>query len=208
MTAATLSKSHGLPRVGKVEDLIDDHAEPNLLELALQDHLELVEGQLLEKPWMSKKNVKMELRLAASLLSHCDEHDLGEVMSDGVSYRCFPHDRDLTRRPDVTFIAKGRTTPDMDEGHVPIHPDLVVEVVSPNDVLNQVQARVEDFRSAGTPLIWVVIPEHRMAMVYRGDGSVSRVDELGSLEGEDVLPGFSLPLAELLGAMKSRVAAG
>src|SRR2546430_633799 len=77
-------------------------------------------------------------------------------------------------------------------------PDLVVEVLSPDDRAGEVLAKVGDWLSAGCRLVWVVDPERRVARVYRHDGTETIVDETGALDGEDVLPGFSCALATIL----------
>lgn len=77
-------------------------------------------------------------------------------------------------------------------------PDLVVEVLSPDDRPGKVLAKVADWLSAGTRLVWVVDPERRLARVYRHDGSETLVSTDGALDGEAVLPGFSCPLVSIL----------
>ena len=55
--------------------------------------------------------------------------------------------------------------------------------------------KVGDWLSAGTRLVWVIDPARRVAHVYRPDGTQSTVD---SLDGDDVLPGFSCALDAIL----------
>jgi Uma2 family endonuclease len=77
-------------------------------------------------------------------------------------------------------------------------PDLVVDVLSPGDRPGEVLAKVADWLSAGTRLVWVVDPERRLARVYRPDGSETIVTVEGALDGEDVLPRFTCPLGAIL----------
>jgi Uma2 family endonuclease len=77
-------------------------------------------------------------------------------------------------------------------------PDLVVEVLSPDDRPGEVLAKVADWLSGGSKLVWVVDPERRVARVYRHDGGETIVADTGALDGEDVLPGFSCALATIL----------
>jgi Uma2 family endonuclease len=65
-----------------------------------------------------------------------------------------------------------------------------VEVVSPNDLFDEVDVKVEEFLRAGTRLIWVVGVETRQVYVHRADGSMSKVRADQELDGEDLLPGF------------------
>ena len=55
-----------------------------------------------------------------------------------------------------------------------------------------------DYLSAGTKLIWVIDPDRRQARVYRADGTMVTVSENEPLDGEDVLPGFTCVLSEVL----------
>jgi Uma2 family endonuclease len=57
---------------------------------------------------------------------------------------------------------------------------------------------VSDFLEAGTRLVWVVDPLKRSARVYRADGGVDEVDADGRLSGEDVIPGLTIPLSEMV----------
>ena len=58
-------------------------------------------------------------------------------------------------------------------------------------------AKVADWLGAGTKLVWVLDPERSEVRVYRLDGSLSVLREGDSLQGEDVLPGFTCPLIAL-----------
>jgi Uma2 family endonuclease len=74
----------------------------------------------------------------------------------------------------------------------------VVEVLSPGDRPGETLAKIADWLSAGTRLVWVIDPARRLARVYRLAGRESSVTEEEALDGEDVLPGFSCPLASIL----------
>ena len=102
------------------------------------------------------------------------------------------------RAGDVAFIALGRMPDPESRGFVELSPDLVVEVLSPDDRPGEVLAKVADWLTAGSRLVWVVDPERREARAYRADGSVALVGGQGALDGEDVLPGFSCELETVL----------
>src|SRR6266567_4550493 len=107
-------------------------------------------------------------------------------------------DPDTVRAPDVAFVRRERVPPADTTGYAELAPDLVVEVLSPGDRPGEVLAKVADWLSAGTRLVWVVDPLRRLARVYRHDGTETIVTSEESLDGEDVLPGFSCPLATVL----------
>lgn len=79
-----------------------------------------------------------------------------------------------------------------------IVPDIVLEVVSPNDLAGEVQAKVCEYQGVGVPIVWLVFPTTRTVYFFRHGSKL--IDQLGSgdtLTGDDVLPGFSVPVADL-----------
>src|SRR5712692_6777081 len=80
-------------------------------------------------------------------------------------------------------------------------PDLVVEVLSPGDRPGETLAKIADWLSGGTRLVWVIDPERRLARIYRQDGLESILGEADALEGEDILPGFACKLGAVLGTI-------
>jgi len=82
-------------------------------------------------------------------------------------------------------------------GYAELAPDLLAEILSPDDRPAEVLAKVADWLGAGTELVWLVDPERLEVRVYRRDGSLAVVHAAESLDGEDVLPGFSCPVAQV-----------
>ena len=83
-------------------------------------------------------------------------------------------------------------------GFAEMAPDLVVEVLSPDDRPGETLAKVGDWLEAGARLAWVIDPQRRLARIYRADGTESLLAESGALDGEDVHPGFNCPLRAIL----------
>jgi Uma2 family endonuclease len=180
MSTAVATKTHYTP-----EDL-----------LAMPDgkSFELVGGQLVERN-MGLESSWVGGRLLSRLDRFCEEHEVGWAFPADDGYQCFPRDPGLVRRPDVSFIRRGRLPGEvLPKGWGKIPPDLAVEVVSPNDSADELEEKLDDYQKAGVPLVWVVNPTSRTVMVYRGDGSVSRLRESDDLSGEDVIPGFRCPV--------------
>ena len=96
-------------------------------------------------------------------------------------------------------MRKDRLPQPIPNSYLEFAPDLVVEVLSPNDRPGEVLAKVGDWLDAGAQLVWVIDPERRLARVYRADGTEQFLEETDKLLGEDVLPGFSSSLASILG---------
>jgi len=105
---------------------------------------------------------------------------------------------DTVRAADVAFVSSERMEGARTVGYAALAPDLVVEVLSPNDRPGEALAKVADWLSAGTKLVWIVDPERRLARVYRPDGTETLLNADDALDGEDVLPGFSCLVATIL----------
>ena len=101
---------------------------------------------------------------------------------------------DTVRAPDLAFIRADRVPARPPDGFAEFAPDLVVEVLSPDDRPAEVRAKLADWLTAGVRLVWVVDPNRESVRVHRPGGSEAALDIDGSLDGEDVLPGFMLPL--------------
>jgi Uma2 family endonuclease len=158
---------------------------------------ELKAGQLLERH-MGAISSWVGGELLGRLRSHCREHQLGLVWPADAGYQCFSHDPSQVRKPDVSFIKGGRLPGNLiPEGWIKITPDLAIEVVSPNDLATELEDKLDDYRTARIPLIWVIYPERRTAWIYRADGSTEHLRESDELSGEQVLPGFRCRLSEI-----------
>jgi Uma2 family endonuclease len=83
------------------------------------------------------------------------------------------------------------------KGWAKIPPDLVVEVVSPNETFYELEEKLADDQKVSVPLIWVINPKSRSAWVHRVNGPVSYLHEDDQLSGEDVIPGFRCPIREI-----------
>ena len=137
--------------------------------------------------------------MLARLRDFCRANQLGWVLSEGTTYRCFPDAPDKVRKADVSFIRRDRLSLEqaISEGHLPIAPDLVVEVLSPNDLASDVHEKVQEYLRAGVQLVWVVDPQARLVEVHRVQGPGTILRENDDLDGEDVLPGFRCRVGDL-----------
>jgi Uma2 family endonuclease len=109
---------------------------------------------------------------------------------------------DTVRGPDLHFIrAEMAGTIDL-KGYLETAPDLCVEIISPNDKWSDVEEKVKEFLGLGSKLVWIIDPRTQDAHVRRANGTRDLIPATGVLTGEDVLPGFKLPLSELFAAVK------
>ena len=158
---------------------------------------ELVKGELFEMPPAGGTHGSVAMRIGALLSVHARANQLGEVFAAETGY-ILRRDPDTVWATDASFIAKDRLPPgELPPGYFDIMPDLAVEVLSPNDRPGEVQDKVDDWLRAGVRLVWVINPATRSAMVHQPLSDPQEVAEGGSLDGADVIPGFTCQIREL-----------
>jgi Uma2 family endonuclease len=105
---------------------------------------------------------------------------------------------DTVRGPDLMFYSTSRIpSGGFPKTYLTVPPDLAVEVVSPTDLFSEVTEKAESYVIAGVRLTWIIDPQRNRAHVYRPNQAVQTLSDIDTLSGEDVLPGFSLPLKDL-----------
>ena len=176
--------------------------------LALPDDewmYELVEGKLVRMPLSGGEASNIAIRLAIALGGFVEAHDLGRVTgADGEYDLTQPGDpTDTALAPDLAFVRAERVPPRDSPAYRRawhLAPDLAVEVASPNQYHPGMAAKVQRYLVAGTRLVWVVWPRSQQVDVWRPGDVGQPSATLGSgdaLDGLDVLPGFTYPLARL-----------
>jgi Uma2 family endonuclease len=168
-----------------------------LLHTSIPDkQVDLVHGVLVVREPPGLRHGRIAMELGRRLADHVETRALGRVYAEsGFKLASQP---DTVRGPDVAFISRARLPDPEPVGYPDLAPDLVVEIISPGDRPGDVLAKVADWLSAGTRLVWVVDPERRLARIYRGDGTEQIVTADQALDGEDVVPGFACPLSAVL----------
>jgi Uma2 family endonuclease len=158
---------------------------------------ELVRGVLVVREPAGFGQGYVAARFLARVASHVEAHNLGRVFAAETGFTLF-RKPDTVRAPDVAFIRAERIPSPAPRGFAEMAPDLVVEVLSPDDRAGEVRDKVDDWLQAGCQLVWVLDPERRRGRAYRPDGSEVALGEGDSFDGEDVLPGFRCALEDLL----------
>jgi Uma2 family endonuclease len=156
---------------------------------------ELVHGRILEVSPTGFSHGATTSRIAALLRQFVDQHQLGEVLGVETGFWLNEH---TMRGTDCAYITRDKvellTEPDK---YIPFAPDLAVEVVSPNATAHEIRDKVTLYRAAGTRIVWVIYPSLRKVDVYLPDGSAHEIDDTGTLDGGDMLPGLQIAVADL-----------
>jgi Uma2 family endonuclease len=169
----------------------------DVLYLNLPDkQAELVRGQLIVREPPGYRHGVVAFAVAARIGEFVRANNLGVVVAAETGFKLFSNP-DTVRAADAAFISHHRAPDPPPSGYLALAPDLVVEVVSPGDRPGEIQAKVGDWLTAGSRLLWVIDPGRKRAIVYRDDGSVDLLAHQDALSGEGVLPGFSCSLEDV-----------
>lgn len=104
-----------------------------------------------------------------------------------------------SRSPDAAWIPQSRwdaLTPAQRQRFLPLCPDFVIELLSPSDTWEDIQAKMTEYQANGTRLGWLIDPEIKRVAIYRSDTVELKQNPI-VLSGEDVLIGFSLTLGDI-----------
>jgi Uma2 family endonuclease len=158
---------------------------------------ELVRGVLVVREPPGYLHGAITAELASLLKNFVDANKLGQVLAAETGFK-LTDDPDTVRAADISFVCRERLPDPPPDGYAALAPDLVVEVLSPGDRPGEVLAKIGDWLEAGCRLVWVVDPQRRHVRIYRADGSEAVIGERALLDGEDVVPGFTCPVASFL----------
>jgi Uma2 family endonuclease len=164
---------------------------------------ELIEGVLVRMPLSSPGSSNVGTRLLARLHIYVEDHALGMVSGEQGGYRLDPaHPLDTEVAPDVAFVQASRvpppTSPDYYGRGWQLAPDLAVEVASENQFAPGMGAKARLYLRFGTRLVWVIWPRYQRVDVWRpGDDVPTALGVEDTLDGEDVVPGFTCAVARL-----------
>ncbi len=156
---------------------------------------ELVDGLLVEKA-MGYHESFLALQLAFFLDAFVAPKKLGLIAGEAGMLKL---SSGLVRIPDVSFISWARVP----GGKVPkepipqLAPDLAVEVLSKSNTVAEMKRKLKDYFKAGVSLVWIIDPETRTVAVHTSPKTIVPLSESDTLDGGDVLPGFTLALRDL-----------
>src|SRR5918993_5558175 len=165
--------------------------------MALDGRWELIDGEPVEMTPSADESSSIGAMILGFLAQYVREHHLGRLYGADGGFVLFP-DRPTVRVPDAAFVRADRAPQGEARKSFPrLAPDLVVEVLSPSDRASEVVAKLEMYQEAGVPLIWLVDPD-AVTVTVIAVGMSTRVLRSGdTLDGGDVLPGFTVPVVEI-----------
>ena len=154
-------------------------------------------GKIVVMPPAGSYSSNRSGRIFAQLLNWSDRKNRGAVFDSSGG---FTLPNGATRAPDAAWVDEHRLktlSTNTKEKFLPLAPDFVVEVRSPNDARSDLEAKMEEYAENGTRLGWLVDPYEETVTVYHEDGSAEGFDKPTTLSGEILLPGFECNLERI-----------
>lgn len=178
-----------------------DEFEDFLRQPENQDrYFELIDGAVVEKAMPTDEHAFIVGLLIYFLTDWARPRGLG---LPGPERRfVFPSDTQNSRQPDVSQILDPNV-PLVTQGPMRIIPDVAVEVMSPDDSIDDLRDKAKFYTGSGVRLVWLIFPRQHIVEIYRPQQPSEMLTIHDTLDGYDVLPGFSLPIASLFTTTRS-----
>ncbi len=158
---------------------------------------ELVRGEVRTMAPAGNVHGRIAMNIGSPLHQHVRTNGLGVVFAAETGFK-ISSDPDTVRAPDTAFVRQERVEAvGHTEGYWPGAPDLAVEAVSPDDRFSEVEGKVTDWLAAGTRMIIVADPPGKTLTVRRSEKEAVILSERETVEGGEVVPGCTLPVADV-----------
>lgn len=168
--------------------------------MALPDdgqHYEIVNGELVDMGNSGALHGYIAIILSSALFAVVMAQKLGALFDSSTAFKMKNGNK---RSPDISFFAKERLQEldDLPTGFLDGAPDLAIEILSPTNTIEEIDSKLAEYFENGARLVWVINPNQHHVLVYRSAQEPDRLlKSADSLDGEDVVPEFTLPVADL-----------
>jgi Uma2 family endonuclease len=161
---------------------------------------ELIRGVVcVQEPLPAVSHGEIDGKIFNRLYNYVTTRALGKVLNN-VGF-LLERNPDTVRGPDVAFITNEHAAAIGSSTFVPGAPDLAVEVLSPSNTKKQMAEKVALYLRVGSRLVWTIHPRQRVVTIYRPQGEPTVLHVGDTLSGEQVVPGFEVPIADLFPSM-------
>jgi len=158
---------------------------------------EIVNGELIDMGNSGAKHGYVCSILMILLGGYVRLHKLGAMFDSSTAFKMKSGNK---RSPDISFMAKERLQglDDIPDGFLEGAPDLAVEILSPSNTVEEIDQKIIEYFDNGSRLVWLISPKQKYILVYRNAQEPDRLLKSNdSLDGEEIVPGFNLPVVEL-----------
>ena len=182
-------------RLYTVDDIWESQRQPGNAD----KNYELITGELIELSPANSVHSWLTSEISGYIRDFAKPRNRGFTLSEGGFSP--EDDQSSLLVPDVAFVRKDRMPIPFPQPFFDFMPDLAVEIQSPSNTHAELNRKAVIFLENGTRLVWIVKPVERYVEVHRrtedGEIEVEVIGIDGALSGEDILPGFTLPVREL-----------
>ena len=193
MATATAIPTKPKPKLLTAADLLDLHAS------GIRG--ELIRGVISETMSAGGEHGEIVMYLGWALQNFALPRRLGRVTGSdaGVLLERSP---DTVREPDIAFFSAAKIPPGVRvRGYYEVPPDIAVEIASPTDSAAALNDKALMWLRYGARLVWTLHPDARRVDVHTPDGQVRSLTDGDTLDGGDVLPGFTCPVSDIFDAV-------
>jgi Uma2 family endonuclease len=164
-------------------------------QVAFEDDLdyEIVNGQR-EVKMAGARHGSINAQVIVKLGVYLEQHPIGKLYTSNTTFQIGANER----MPDVGFVSSPRIPAEGEpSGKWEIPPDLAVEIISPNDMLEKVIEKIHEYFAAGVKQVWLVSQKAEEVYVYDSPTQIRVVPADQELTSETLLPGFKCRVSAL-----------
>jgi len=199
MTASM--RSDGGLLVLHLTPILDKLTEEDFFDLCRVNpdlRLELTaEGDLVIMPPSGGETGNQNFTLASLFGPWVEKDDTGLAFDSSTGFK-LPNG--AVRSPDLAWLGRDRwsqLTPKEKKGFIPLCPDFIVELRSPTDTLDDLDAKMQEYIANGAELGWLIDPLERKVYIYSRSSAAVCLDNPAKVSAEPVLRGFELDLSRI-----------
>jgi Uma2 family endonuclease len=192
--ASRIMTTQAVPITKKRSDTTPSLTGEALFERGDNGRAELVEGKLIRMSPTGYSHGWIENNFGGVLRNFVEQHNLGRVLTGEVGIYT-RRDPDSVRGADVVYISNERFSQVQSKSYLDVAPELIVEVLSPDDRWTDVMEKLAEYFAIGVQVVWIADPKHQQIFVYHSltENELFTADD--ELSGEPALPGFKAPVS-------------
>jgi Uma2 family endonuclease len=153
--------------------------------------VELIDGEVVEMPRGGPNHEQTKANLIEILVPWLKQHGAGKVFAES-EYRLDNH---TVLVPDLSVLSSERLKRKIEERFRGA-PDLAIEIVS-SETAERLQNKIRLYFKHGSKGVWSVFPGSRTVQINHPNGQIDTLEQDQILEDPAVLPGFSVPVAQI-----------